>query len=99
MISLGTEQVNLQLAVQADELADRLTRYLVNHNRDLNREYVTTTHTLHVVLLLSHYSLCHRYDEMSSKVCETPQTTDDLVQLTQYFFKVSSSSYYHCRYY
>ena len=46
LISLGTEKVNLQLAVQADELVDRLTRFLVNHNRDLNREYVYHHHPL-----------------------------------------------------
>ena len=45
-------------------------------------------------LSLISYSLCHRYDEISSKVYEDPQDIQDLVDLVQFVDKVLKKNTY-----
>ena len=41
-----------------------------------------------------HIRLCHRYDEVSTKVYESPADTQQLVELVEYVKEVSTVTFY-----
>ena len=93
LFSLDCKELNLLLAKRAMDLAERLVAALVIKNRDLNKGYAPYSNengpSQSAHLFIFSFSLCDRYDNISNKVYEDPQSTQEMVELVQFLTKVS----------